>query len=492
MSKTSEIDVLVVGAGLSGISMAAHMEMKCPDRSYVVLERRDNLGGTWDLFRYPGVRSDSDMHTLGFKFEPWLHEDAIADGPSILEYLHDTVNKRGITQNIHTGTRVISADWRAAEAVWTVEAEGPDGPRQYRARWLYLASGYYDYDNPHDAKLPGIDSFGGTVIHPQFWPQDLDYSGKKVVVIGSGATAVTIVPAMAETAASVTMLQRTPTWMASGPRRDRIGKFLERTLPESLAYRLTRWKNILFRSYVFRVARKSPDKLADKLRGWLRRDLEHAYEERHFEPPYDPWKQRMCLVPDGDLFDAMKAGKARIETGHIDTFDAGGIVLQSGERLDADIVVTATGLQLQIGGKIKVSRDGVPLDWTDHFFYRNCMFSNVANLSVVFGYLNASWTLRADNNAGYITDVLNHMAQTGSQVVYPLLHAEDEPEALKPFDYESGYLVRAQHIMPKSGPELPWKLNHDYLGDRRDLRQRPVADGTLRFEKLPEKQEQVA
>ena len=473
-----------MGAGLSGISMAAHLKMMCPDSSFTVLERRDTLGGTWDLFRYPGVRSDSDMHTLGFRFEPWKHEDAIADGPAILDYLHDTVTKRGIAGHIRYGTRVISADWEESAALWRIAAEGPDGPWETTARWLYLASGYYDYDEPFDAQIPGLADFGGQVLHPQFWPGDLDYSGKRVVVIGSGATAVTIVPAMADKAAHVTMLQRTPTWMASGPRRDRLGKWLERKLPDKLAYRLTRWKNIALRSYIFRLSRRNPEKLADRLREWLHRDLGEKYSADNFEPPYNPWEQRLCLVPDGDLFNAIRSGKASVVTARIRGFDAEGVLLENGEHLPADIVVTATGLRLVIGGKIAITTGGRPIDFAEHFFYRGCMFSNVPNLSVVFGYLNASWTLRADNNSDYVCRVLNEMARVGAVSARPALSAENEPEEVVPFDYSSGYLQRALSLMPKNGPELPWRLNHDYFADSLDFRTRPVADGIMRFDKI--------
>jgi len=477
-----DTDVLIIGAGLSGISMAGHMEMLCPDRSYTILDRRDQLGGTWDLFRYPGVRSDSDMHTLGFIFEPWKHDDAIADGPAILEYLNRVVDERGIREHMRFGQEVLSADWDSNSARWTVTSRSKDGEEStITASWLYFGSGYYDYDNPHDAQIPGIEGFGGQVIHPQFWPDDLDYKGKKVVIIGSGATAITLVPAMAEDAASVTMLQRTPTWMGKGPRQDIWDHRFRRWFPEKLAYWLTRRKNILFRAYVFDLSRRSPDKLAGKLRGMALASLGELYDSKNFEPPYNPWEQRLCLVPDGDLFKAMRAGKAHIVTDHIDGFDANGVKLKSGEHLPADIVVTATGLKLVLAGKVKVSMDGTPVDFTDHFFYRGTMFSNMPNLSFVFGYLNASWTLRADANARYACEVLNDMSKVGANVAVAQLAEEDEPETVAPWDYSSGYLQRAAHLMPKVGPDRPWSLKHDYLADIKDFRQRPVRDGVLRF-----------
>lgn len=481
-----EVDVLIIGAGLSGISIAGYLGMACPDRSYRILERRDQIGGTWDLFRYPGVRSDSDMHTLGFDFEPWKHEDAIADGPAILEYLNRIADERHIRENIRFGQEVLAADWDSAQAMWTVTVRAKDGVEtQTTARWLYFASGYYDYDNPHDAEIPGLADFRGEVVHPQFWPDNLDYAGKHVVVIGSGATAVTVVPAMAQAAKSMTMLQRTPTWMAAGPRRDKWGKRFERWFPEKVAYWLTRRKNIFLRSYIFALSRRNPGKLAGKLRGMLRHSLGDAYDPAHFEPPYNPWEQRLCLVPDGDLFDAVKAGKARIVTDHIAGFDADGVLLQSGERLPADVVITATGLRLALAGKVAVSTDGEPVDFRDRYFYRGTMFSNLPNLSFVFGYLNASWTLRADLNARYACQVLNHMKKTGTTIAMPALASEDEPEPVRPWDYSSGYLQRALHLMPRIAAERPWTLKHNYLEDKRDFRNRPVADGVLRFGNPP-------
>ena len=477
-----DFDVVIIGAGLSGISMAAHLGMICPDRSYCILERREQIGGTWDLFRYPGVRSDSDMHTLGFIFEPWKHEVAIADGPNILEYLKRTADERGISQHIRYSQEVLSADWDSASCAWRVTAKGADGKQSTTTcRWLYFASGYYDYDNPHDAHLPDIDKFGGQVVHPQFWPQDLDYAGKNVVVIGSGATAVTIVPAMAEGAKHVTMLQRTPTWMAEGPRQDKWNKRFERFLPEKWAYWLTRQKNIALRTYFFGLARRNPAKLAAKLRDMLHQSLGSSYSKEHFEPPYNPWQQRLCLVPEGDLFKAVQAGTAELVTDHITSFDDAGIQLQSGKHLPADIVVTATGLRLVLAGKVAISLDGQPIDFTEHYFYRGTMFSNVPNMSVVFGYLNASWTLRADCNARYASEVLKHMGKTGAIVALPRLAQDDEPKEIEPWDYTSGYLQRARQLMPKSGAERPWCLKHDYLADRRDFRQRPVSDGVLIF-----------
>ena len=475
-------DVLIVGAGLSGIGMAAHLQLNCPDRSFTLVERRANLGGTWDLFRYPGIRSDSDMHTLGFVFEPWRHEKSIADAPAILEYLNRIVDERGIRERIRLSRKVVGADWDSAAAHWTVTLEDESGARTTTtARWLYLGSGYYDYDEPYQAQFAGREDFAGQIVHPQFWPRDLDYRGKKVVVIGSGATAVTIVPAMAKQAAHVTMLQRTPTWFAIRPAKDGIANFLRRILPEKLAYRITRFKNIRLSSVVFRRAREKPQQVADFLTGKLKKALGDRYDPVAFTPPYNPWDQRLCLVPDGDFFEAMKADKASIVTDHIDRFDKTGILLKSGQHLGADIIVTATGLKLAVAGKIPVRVDGAPVDWSEHYYYKACMFSNIPNLSAVFGYLNASWTLRADLVSEYVCRVLNHMRDTGAEVAIPALADPSSLEEENVFDFSSGYIQRALHIMPKSTAAMPWRLSQNYAQDRIDMRTGAIDDGILRF-----------
>jgi cation diffusion facilitator CzcD-associated flavoprotein CzcO len=484
MTPQPDIDVAIIGAGISGISMAAHMQTMCPGIGFALFERREKLGGTWDLFRYPGVRSDSDMHTLGFRFEPWIHEKAIADGGAILDYLNRIVRERGIERHIRFGSKVVDAAWSASDALWRLTIEDAQGWHEVTARFLYLATGYYDYDEPHDAHLPGLDRFGGAVVHPQFWPKELDYSGKRVVVIGSGATAVTLVPAMTDTAAHVTMLQRTPSWMAAGPSRDAMANRLRKWLPEGLAYWLTRQKNIRLRHYFFTKSRTHPAKVAEYLTDKLREELGDKYSA-DYQPPYDPWDQRLCLVPDSDFFEAVKAGTASIVTGQIETFEKDGVRLTSGERLPADVVVTATGLRLALGGKIAVSLDGRPVDWTERWFYRGCMFSNVPNFAIVFGYLNASWTLRADNTADYVCRVLNRMRDKGADVVAPYLPDDHGLEMVEPFPFSSGYLQRARHLIPKSAARLPWRLNQNYLEDCRDFRKRPVDDGILRFEKRP-------
>jgi cation diffusion facilitator CzcD-associated flavoprotein CzcO len=479
----TDFDVMIVGAGISGIGMAAHMKEKAPAHGFVIVERRDNLGGTWDLFRYPGIRSDSDMHTLGFDFEPWKHEKSIADGPAILDYLDRIVDERDIRKHIRFGHKVLAADWHENEARWHVTLETAQGERKHlTANWLYLGSGYYDYDEPYD---PGFDfgEFEGQVIHPQFWPKDLDYSGKKVVVIGSGATAVTIVPSMADQAAKVTMLQRTPTWMFSRPAKDALANFLRKILPEKLAYRITRWKNITMQDFAFKMARNKPQKVKDGLHKRIRKSMGQDYDLTPFTPPYNPWEQRLCLVPDDDLFQALKNGKAEVVTGQIKAFEKGGVRLTDDSFLPADIVITATGLKLAVAGKIALSKEGQPIDLAQHFYYKGCMFSNVPNLAVVFGYLNASWTLRADINSDFVCRVLNESKAKGVDVAEPVLtpQAEAAIEEDDIFDFSSGYIQRGKHIMPRNAVAYPWRLNQEYVIDRKRMKEDPVDDGLLEF-----------
>ncbi|MGB7408692.1 MAG: NAD(P)/FAD-dependent oxidoreductase [Pontixanthobacter sp.] len=484
LATAPDYDVLIVGAGISGIGMAAHMEMHTPTHSYAIVERRENIGGTWDLFRYPGVRSDSDMHTLGFVFEPWKHEKSIADAPAILEYLHEIVDQRGIRDKIRFQHRVKSADWHSDEARWHVVMEKADGSEtRLTANFLYLGSGYYDYDKPYD---PGFEfgDFDGQVLHPQFWPDDLDYEGKNIVVIGSGATAVTIVPSMAEKAAKVTMLQRTPTWMFSRPAKDLFANTMRKVLPEKLAYKITRKKNILMQDFAFKMARNKPEKVKQSLHKRISKSMGKEYDLADFTPPYDPWDQRLCLVPDDDLFAAMKAGKAEVVTGKIKRFVSGGIELDNGDTLNADIIVTATGLNLAVCGKIDVRLDGEKVEFHERFYYKGCMFSNVPNLAVVFGYLNASWTLRADVNSDYICRVLNRMRAARANVAMPLLPADHDLEEDDIFDFSSGYIKRALDIMPKSAVSYPWRLNQEYVSDRKIMQNDPIEDGNLQLTRV--------
>lgn len=488
----SEFDVLIVGAGISGISMAAHLKTMCPGRTFALIERRENLGGTWDLFRYPGVRSDSDMHTLGFRFAPWEDDRSIAGGDAIRDYLLRVARRWGVDPHVCLGTTVVAAGWQSDEGRWHVTLEDSKGWRQVTARWLHLATGYYDYDEPHRAHLPGLERFEGEVVHPQFWPGRLDYAGRRVVVVGSGATAVTLVPALAEQAAHVTMLQRTPTWMISHPSRDPWARRIRRWLGDKRGNRLIRFINVRIAHTFFNRARSKPAKVAAYLRKRLRRELGDHYDPALFEPPYGPWEQRLCLVPDGDLMEAVNDGRVSVVTGTIESFERHAVRLDSGETLPADIVVPATGLKLLLGGNIAVSVDGTPVDWREHWFYRGCMLSNLPNLSLVFGYLNNSWTLRADNTSDYVCRVLHHMARTGTDVATPQLSEDHGLEEADIVLFSSGYLQRARPLMPKSAPSLPWRLNMNYLEDCRDFRQNPVSDGILRFDRAVAKRPEFA
>ncbi len=478
---TEHFDVLIVGAGLSGIGAAWHLRRDCPDKSYVILEGREAIGGTWDLFRYPGVRSDSDMYTLGYSFRPWTEAKAIADGPSILRYVNDTAREAGIDRHIRFRHQVKSAAWSSADARWTVEAERTDtGERvRFTCNWLHMCSGYYDYAQGYDPDFPGREGFRGRIVHPQFWPEDLEHSGKRVVVIGSGATAVTIVPEMAKDAAHVVMLQRSPTYMVSRPSEDAIANWLRRRLPAKLAYDIVRWKNVLMQLFFFQLARKRPAKMKEKLIDETRKLLPEGYDvETHFTPRYNPWDQRLCLVPDEDMFAAIREGRAAIVTGEIETFTENGIRLKNGEEIEADIVVTATGLKLQLLSAVEFSIDGERRNLSQCLIYKGMMFSDVPNLSFTFGYTNASWTLKADLVAGYLCRLLNHMDRKGCQVAEP--RGEDVEEV--PFvDFSSGYIQRAKDILPKQGSRKPWRLNQNYALDMAALRLGKVEDGVIHF-----------
>lgn len=482
------VDMIIVGAGISGIGMAVHMMRDCPSKSIVILDRREQKGGTWDLFQYPGIRSDSDMHTFGFAFAPWKNDKAISDGASIVKYLEDITTQFGLGERMRFGQKVVSADWDSTTALWTVVTELADGTRQrLKGRFLFLGSGYYDYDNPYDAGFKGKDKYKGTIIHPQFWPKDFDYTGKKVVVIGSGATAATIVPTMATGgAAHVTMLQRTPSYFASRPAKDAIANTLRKVLPEKVAYGLTRAKNIFLGDLIYKRARNQPEKIKNFLSKQTRELLGPNYNATDFTPPYNPWEQRLCLIPDADLFEAINAGQASIVTDHIDSFDATGIKLKSGNHLDADVIVTATGLAMTFAGKIAVSVDGDSVDFSQRYFYRNCMFSNVPNCAGIFGYVNASWTLRVDIVGEYLTRLINQMDAYGAVAAIPSMPAGTEPPEDDVFDFSSGYIQRGKDKMPKNAATLPWRLNQDYVKDRVDMRQAPIDDGVLHFVRAKE------
>ena len=464
-------DVLVVGAGISGIATGYHLQTRCPDRSYAILEGRQAMGGTWDLFRYPGIRSDSDMHTLGFAFEPWTEAKSIADGPSIRSYVERTARKYGIDRHIRYGVRVRSAEWSTPDAAWTVTATGPDGAEQrFTCNFLAMCAGYYDYSRGYQPDFPGVERFGGTLVHPQFWPEALDYSGKRIVVIGSGATAVTLVPELARKAAHVTMLQRSPTYVVSRPSEDGVANWLRRRLPARLAYGVTRWKNVGFGMFFYRLARRRPEKVRGRILDMVRGHLGPEYDvDTHFTPSYMPWDQRLCLVPDADLFEAIKAGDAEVVTDRIETFTEGGLRLESGRELAADIVVSATGLELQLMGGLRVTVDGEERDLAKALNYKGMMFSDVPNLSSTFGYTNASWTLKADLTALYVCRLLNVMRRRGLRQATPRIGAVPvTPEPL--LSFSSGYVQRAADRMPSQGHRKPWKLNQNYALDLLALR----------------------
>lgn len=480
---SEHFDVVVVGAGISGIGAGCHLRAQCPDRSFVILEGRADLGGTWDLFRYPGIRSDSDMYTLGYGFKPWTEAKAIADGPSILRYLRETATERGILPHIRYGHHVERAAWDSATARWTVEATHAGAVVRFTCNFLFMCSGYYDYAAGYTPDFAGTERFAGTIVHPQHWPADLDYAGKRVVVIGSGATAVTLVPEMARTAAHVTMLQRSPTYVVSRPSEDAFANWLRRWLPPMLAYGIVRWRNVLLQLWFFNFARSRPRLVKRKLLEQVRAHLGPDYDvETHFTPRYNPWDQRLCLVPDADLFDAIREGRASVVTDHIDTFTETGLLLRSGQTLDADVIVTATGLALQFLSDLDATVDGRRIEFPQTFGYKGMMYSGVPNLASSFGYTNASWTLKADLTCEYVCRLLNHMRRTGTDICTPTL-TDPDLTAEQWIDFSSGYFQRALHKFPKQGSALPWKLYQNYARDIFLLRYGAIDDGTMVFAK---------
>ena len=481
MSEAETVDVLIVGAGISGIGAAWHLQHLCPERSWTIVEARDDLGGTWDLFRYPGIRSDSDMYTLGYSFRPWTDAKAIADGPSILRYLRSTAADNGIDDAIRFRRRVRAARFDSGTALWTVDLDAlaedgsVAGSEQLCCRFLHMCTGYYDYETPYTPDFEGVDDFGGQLIHPQHWPEDLEYAGKRVVVIGSGATAVTLVPELAKDAAEVTMLQRSPTYVVARPDEDRIANALRRVLPTRWAYAATRWKNILMGQYFYKRSRSAPQKVKDFLLGELKQRFDEDYVAEHFTPRYDPWDQRMCLVPNGDLFDSLEAGTSQVVTGQIDRFTADGIRLQDGRELAADIVVTATGLNLSFLANVPLTVDGEAVDVTQRHIYKGMMMSGVPNMAWSMGYTNASWTLKCDLTCAYVCRLLNHLRATGQDMATPTTGGED-PGDVPMMDLTSGYVQRAMDRFPKQGETAPWRLFQDYRADVKLLRDGPIDD----------------
>ncbi len=478
---TDHVDVLIIGAGLSGIGAAHHLQEALPRKSYAILEAREAIGGTWDLFRYPGVRSDSDMHTLGYRFRPWVDRKAIADGPAILSYVRETASDAGIDRHIRFGHKVLRAEWSTPRARWTVYAEHAGEEVVIESDFLFYCGGYYSYDEGFTPHFEGVQRFGGTIVHPQHWPEDLDYTGKRVVVIGSGATAVTLVPAMAAQAAHVTMLQRSPTYVISMPGEDPIAIALRRVLPDKAAYFLTRWKNVASQALVYNLSRRRPNFVRRILRRLAVRSLPPGYDvDTHFKPTYDPWDQRMCLIPDGDLFEALSSGSASVVTDRIETFTERGLLLASGAELEADVIVTATGLNMLALGGIDYVVDGESTEVPKTMAYKAIMLSDVPNFAFTMGYTNASWTLKADLVSEYVCRLLAHMDSHGHRQVVP---QRDPAVAEHPFieNFSSGYVQRAVDAWPRQGSIAPWRLTMNYARDLVAIRHGALDDGALVF-----------
>ncbi|HET7887236.1 MAG TPA: NAD(P)/FAD-dependent oxidoreductase [Bradyrhizobium sp.] len=481
--KTEHFDVVIIGAGLSGIGAGYHLQQKCAGKSYVILEGRDCIGGTWDLFRYPGIRSDSDMFTLGYSFKPWTDPKAIADGPSILKYVRETAAENGIDKKIRFRHRVKRASWSTPDARWTVEAERGEGTGdivRFTCNFLFSCSGYYRYADGYMPEFAGRDDFKGPIIHPQKWPDKLDYAGKRVVVIGSGATAVTLVPAMAERAAHVTMLQRSPTYVVSRPAQDRLAIFLREKFGKSVAYHAIRWRNVLLGLAFFQFARRRPERFKRMVLGGVRLALGPDYDIANFNPSYNPWDQRLCLVPDGDLFRSIREKRASVVTAEIDRFTASGIRLKDGSELAADIIVTATGLVLQLLGGMETVVDGRTIDFAKTMNYKGMMYSDVPNLASAFGYTNASWTLKCDLTCEYVCRLLNYMDRHGYRQCVPH-NVDPSIELLPALEFSSGYVQRAIATLPKQGSKRPWRLFQNYALDIVALRFGRVDDGVMKY-----------
>jgi cation diffusion facilitator CzcD-associated flavoprotein CzcO len=493
---SEHFDVLIVGAGLSGIGAGFHLQRDCPSKSYVILEGRDSSGGTWDLFRYPGIRSDSDMFTLGYSFKPWIEPKSIADGPLILNYVRQTAAENGIDQNIRFNHCVVRAAWSSVESRWTIEVER--GPAKeivrFTCNFLFSCSGYYNYENGYLPEFKGYDTFKGRIIHPQKWPDDLDYAGKRVVVIGSGATAVTLVPELAKTAAHVTMLQRSPTYVLSLPAQDALAIKLRTIFGPRVAYHAIRWRNVLLGMYFFRLCQRAPERAKAFILNGVRAALGPDYDVKtHFTPRYNPWQQRLCLVPDGDLFDSIKDGRASVVTNTIDSFTETGVRLKDGSVLDADIIVTATGLNLLVIGGMQVAVDGAPVNFADVMSYKGMMYSNVPNMASAFGYTNASWTLKCDLTCEYVCRLLNYMDRKGFTACTPR-NTDPSVTEVPWLDFTSGYVQRSIAKLPKQGSKRPWKLYQNYALDILTLRYGKLDDGVMEFSRpaVPASAEPVA
>ena len=475
------VDVLILGAGLAGIGSACQLRRQCPDHSLMILESRETSGGTWDLFRYPGFRSDSDMYTYSYGFKPWKDKSTIADGHKILSYIREAAAEYDVEQHIRYQHKVVAANWSSSQKRWLVTAERGDGEQvTVSCKFMLNCCGYYDYEQGYTPEFSGTGDFKGQLFHAQHWPEDLDYNGKRVVVIGSGATAVTLIPAMAKDTASLTMLQRTPTYIANVPAEDPMAVKLRKWLPGSVVFRLTRWKKVMFQIYTYHLSRKKPQQLRKFLLGQIRKELGPDYDVKtHFTPPYNPWDQRLCAVPDGDMFEAIREGHADVVTDHVDTFNNEGIQLKSGKQLDADIVVLATGLNLKFAGGIVHSIDDKEVDLTEHFIYRGMMFSGMPNMAFTVGYTNSSWTLKTDLTSNYVCRLLKKMDRGNYATVTPNLKGDVEEVPM--LDFDAGYVLRARDQMPKNGDRLPWKNYQNYIRDFMGLRLGRVNDPELEF-----------
>ena len=481
--KSKHVDVLIIGAGISGVGAAYHLQKHCPDKTYAIIEARAAVGGTWDLFRYPGIRSDSDMYTFGFKFKPWVSPKAISPGADIREYVNEAASENGIDQNIQFGQKVVAANWCSSTARWTSQVKdlATGVIEEVTSNFFFSCGGYYNYEQGYTPDFEGTESFAGQIVHPQHWPQDLDYAGKKVIVIGSGATAVTLVPTMAKTAAGVTMLQRSPTYIASRPEQDALANTLRRYLPAKLAYGISRWKSVLLGMYTYKLSKRKPELVKKHIIGGIKAFLGADYDvEKHFTPSYKPWDQRVCLVPDGDLFKAIKNGSAVMVTDHIDSFTPTGIKLKSGEELSADIIVTATGLKAEMFSGMQLSVDNSVVNPADSFCYKGMMLSGLPNFAFSMGYTNASWTLKSDLVGEYVCRLINHMDKHGSDYCTPLVPAKGIAEEPM-MDFTSGYVLRALDQMPKQGTAKPWKLHQNYILDRLSLGMGSVVDDCIDF-----------
>ncbi|MFZ0043365.1 MAG: NAD(P)/FAD-dependent oxidoreductase [Solirubrobacteraceae bacterium] len=487
------LDVLIIGAGLSGIGAACHLRRNCPDRSFAILEARDAIGGTWDLFRYPGIRSDSDMQTLGYSFAPWTQAKAIADGTSILGYIRETAERYDVASKVRFGHRVVRAEWSSERGEWTVGVRRTDGElTELHCGFVLMCTGYYRYDQGYTPRFEGTERFAGKIVHPQQWPEDLDYAGRKVVVIGSGATAVTLVPAMAQTAAHVTMLQRSPSYVVSLPAEDGLAGLARRALPEKLAYKAVRFKNVALMTLSYQLSRRRPELMKSIIRRGITRQVPEDFEvDTHFKPTYNPWDQRLCVVPDGDLFRTIRDGTASIVTDEVQTFTERGVLLRSGQELEADIIVTATGLSMLALGDAKLAVDGKEIEIPETMVYKGMMLGGVPNLAVAIGYSNASWTLKADLSFEYVCRLLNHMRKHGYRECVP---EDRDPEIGREplLPLTSGYVLRSVQDFPAQGSKRPWRLRQNYALDALDLRLGSVDDGVMRFSRGGEPAEALA